>query len=93
MITIGTSHGITAIYGAVIASGVFMIVMAPVIEKLVRFFPPLVTGNHHRDHRCVTDAGGSQLGSAAEPPGARTSAGDRVRSARGHHPAIERFCA
>ena len=44
MITIGTSHGITAIYGAVIASGVFMIVMAPVVGKLIRFFPPLVTG-------------------------------------------------
>ena len=44
MITIGTSPGIPAIYGAVIASGVFMIVMAPVVGKLIRFFPPLVTG-------------------------------------------------
>lgn len=44
MITIGTEHGITAIYGAVIASGLFMIVMAPVFGKLIRFFPPLVTG-------------------------------------------------
>ena len=44
MITIGTQHGITAIYGSVIASGVFMIVLAPVFCKLLRFFPPLVTG-------------------------------------------------
>ena len=51
MITIGTSHGITAIYGAVIASGVFMIVMAPVIGKLVRFFPPL-TGTIIRSSVC-----------------------------------------
>ncbi|MCK0515659.1 nucleobase:cation symporter-2 family protein [Williamsia sp. DF01-3] len=44
MITIGTEHGITAIYGAVIASGLFMILMAPVFGRLIRFFPPLVTG-------------------------------------------------
>ena len=44
MITIGVEHGITAIYGAVIASGLFMILMAPVFGKLIRFFPPLVTG-------------------------------------------------
>jgi NCS2 family nucleobase:cation symporter-2 len=44
MITIGVEHGITAIYGAVIASGLFMILMAPVFGRLIRFFPPLVTG-------------------------------------------------
>ncbi|MFT4287859.1 nucleobase:cation symporter-2 family protein [Nocardioides sp.] len=44
MITIGNSHGITAIYGSVIASGVFMIVAAPFFGRLVRFFPPIVTG-------------------------------------------------
>ena len=44
MITIGQSHGITAIYGSVIACGIFMIVAAPVVGKLIRFFPPLVTG-------------------------------------------------
>ncbi|AZG48493.1 nucleobase:cation symporter-2 family protein [Gordonia insulae] len=44
MITIGTAHGITAIYGSVIACGVFMIAAAPIIGKLIRFFPPLVTG-------------------------------------------------
>ncbi|MBD0860839.1 purine permease [Gordonia sp. zg691] len=44
MITIGTAHGITAVYGSVIASGIFMIVVAPIVGKLIRFFPPLVTG-------------------------------------------------
>ena len=44
MITIGLDHGVTAIYGAVIASGVFMLLLAPVFGRLLRFFPPLVTG-------------------------------------------------
>jgi NCS2 family nucleobase:cation symporter-2 len=44
MITIGTQHGIAAIYGSVIACGLFMVVVAPVFSKLLRFFPPLVTG-------------------------------------------------
>ncbi|WP_143055129.1 nucleobase:cation symporter-2 family protein [Nocardioides luteus] len=44
MISIGTAHGITAIYGSVIASGVFMILAAPFFGRLIGFFPPLVTG-------------------------------------------------
>ncbi len=44
MITIGLNHGITAIYGSVIACGVFMILVAPIVGRLIRFFPPLVTG-------------------------------------------------
>lgn len=44
MITIGTTHGVTTIYGSVIACGVFMMVLAPVFGRLIRFFPPLVTG-------------------------------------------------
>lgn len=44
MITIGANHGVTAIYGSVIACGLFMIVLAPVFGRLIRFFPPLVTG-------------------------------------------------
>lgn len=44
MITIGTNHGITTIYGSVIACGVFMMLLAPVFGRLIRFFPPLVTG-------------------------------------------------
>jgi uric acid transporter len=44
MIAIGSQYGVTAIYGSVIASGLFMILLAPVFAKLLRFFPPLVTG-------------------------------------------------
>jgi len=44
MIVIGGEYGITAIYGSVIASGVFMMLLAPFFSKLVRFFPPIVTG-------------------------------------------------
>lgn len=44
MIAIGSQYGIAAIYGSVIASGVFMMLLAPVFAKLLRFFPPLVTG-------------------------------------------------
>ncbi|HEU4547613.1 MAG TPA: solute carrier family 23 protein, partial [Microlunatus sp.] len=44
MIAIGNQYGITAIYGSVIASGIFMMALAPVFAKLLRFFPPLVTG-------------------------------------------------
>ena len=44
MIVIGSQHGVAAIYGSVIASGIFMMVLAPVFAKLLRFFPALVTG-------------------------------------------------
>ncbi|MBS1690719.1 MAG: purine permease [Actinobacteria bacterium] len=44
MITIGVNHGVTTIYGSVIACGLFMILLAPVFGRLIRFFPPLVTG-------------------------------------------------
>ena len=44
MIVIGSQYGVGAIYGSVIACGIFMMVLAPFFAKLVRFFPPLVTG-------------------------------------------------
>ncbi|CAA0122737.1 Uric acid transporter UacT [Mycolicibacterium vanbaalenii] len=44
MITIGLNHGVTTIYGSVMACGLFMMLLAPVFGKLIRFFPPLVTG-------------------------------------------------
>ncbi len=36
--------GITGIFGAVIGAGVFTVVVAPWFGKMVRFFPPIVTG-------------------------------------------------
>ncbi len=47
MIAIGTSpngNGITDIFGATIACGLFMIIVAPFFSQLLRFFPPIVTG-------------------------------------------------
>ncbi len=45
MIAIGGEFGITAIYGAIIVSGLFVIVISRFFGKLVRFFPPVVTGS------------------------------------------------
>jgi xanthine permease len=45
MISIGFGPGgITDIYGAIIASGIFVLIASFFFGKLVRFFPPVVTG-------------------------------------------------
>jgi NCS2 family nucleobase:cation symporter-2 len=45
IIALANAHlGLPAIYGAVIASGIFGIAIAPLFSRLLRFFPPLVTG-------------------------------------------------
>ncbi|WP_100332606.1 nucleobase:cation symporter-2 family protein [Bacillus xiapuensis] len=44
MIAIGSQHGISAIYGSIIAAGLFIFLFARYLGKLVRFFPPVVTG-------------------------------------------------
>lgn len=38
------SIGLTGIFGATIAAGAFGLVIAPFVSRLIRFFPPLVTG-------------------------------------------------
>lgn len=45
MIAIGGEFGISAIYGAIIASGIFVVLISTVFGSLVRFFPPIVTGS------------------------------------------------
>ncbi|RNF38244.1 purine permease [Planococcus salinus] len=45
MIAIGGQYGISAIYGAILVSGVFVIVISSFFGSLVRFFPPVVTGS------------------------------------------------
>lgn len=45
IIAIGGEFGISAIYGAIICSGLFIILISTVFGKLVRFFPPIVTGS------------------------------------------------
>lgn len=44
MITIGTQYDITAVFGATIATGLFMMLAAPAFAAILRFFPPVVTG-------------------------------------------------
>ncbi|OAT82519.1 xanthine permease [Bacillus sp. MKU004] len=45
MIAIGGQYGISAIYGSILVSGVFVIIISKYFGKLVRFFPPVVTGS------------------------------------------------
>ncbi|WP_026581131.1 nucleobase:cation symporter-2 family protein [Bacillus sp. J33] len=45
MIAIGGQYGISAIYGAILVSGIFVVVISKYFGKLVRFFPPVVTGS------------------------------------------------
>ncbi|MDQ0271018.1 nucleobase:cation symporter-2 family protein [Cytobacillus purgationiresistens] len=45
MISIGGNYGITSIYGAILVSGIFVMLVATFFGKLVRFFPPVVTGS------------------------------------------------
>ncbi|MFH9675039.1 nucleobase:cation symporter-2 family protein [Streptomyces sp. NPDC017405] len=45
MVLIGTTQGgLPAIYGSVIVAGLAIMLLAPVFGRLLRFFPPLVTG-------------------------------------------------
>lgn len=45
MIAIGKEFGMGAIYGSIICSGIFVCIIARWFGKLVRFFPPIVTGS------------------------------------------------
>jgi xanthine permease len=44
MIVIGNTYGIPSIYGAIIVTGLFVLLIATFFSKLVKFFPPVVTG-------------------------------------------------
>ncbi|MFK8795382.1 nucleobase:cation symporter-2 family protein [Planococcus plakortidis] len=45
MIAIGGEYGISAIYGSILVSGLFVILVSGFFGSLVRFFPPVVTGS------------------------------------------------
>lgn len=45
MIIIGQTHGVTAIYGSIIVAGAITYFIAPYFSRLIRFFPPVVTGS------------------------------------------------
>ncbi|MFH0347851.1 MAG: nucleobase:cation symporter-2 family protein [Bacillota bacterium] len=44
MIAIGANHGIAAVYGSIIAAGMFIFLFARFFGKLTVLFPPVVTG-------------------------------------------------
>lgn len=45
MIAIGAEYGISAIYGSILVSGIFVVLISDFFGSLVRFFPPVVTGS------------------------------------------------
>lgn len=73
MIAIGQQHGITTIFGSVIACGLFMVLIAPFFAQLLRFFPPIVTGTVILIiglSLMKVAAGWIMTGASAEAPGA-----------------------
>lgn len=45
MIAIGKESGITSIYGAILVSGLIVVIISKWFGQLARFFPPVVTGS------------------------------------------------
>lgn len=45
IIAIGKQFGLSAIYGSILVSGIIVILIARYFGKLIRFFPPVVTGS------------------------------------------------
>jgi len=45
MIMIGKEYGLQYVFGAIIAAGAVTVLLAPVISRLLRFFPPVVIGS------------------------------------------------
>ncbi|KAB2338263.1 purine permease [Cytobacillus depressus] len=45
IIAIGNDYGISAIYGAIIVSGIIVVFIGKYFGKLIKFFPPVVTGS------------------------------------------------
>ncbi|WP_066254746.1 nucleobase:cation symporter-2 family protein [Neobacillus drentensis] len=45
MIAIGGQFGLSAIYGSILISGLIVIVISQFFGKLIKFFPPVVTGS------------------------------------------------
>ncbi|MCM3095376.1 nucleobase:cation symporter-2 family protein [Priestia megaterium] len=45
MISIGGSYGVSSIYGSIIVAGLLIVLLSAFLGKLVKFFPPLVTGS------------------------------------------------
>lgn len=58
MIAIGTMQGVQAVFGAIIAAGAIVVFLAQFMTKILRFFPPVVTGS------VVVIIGSSLIGAA-----------------------------
>lgn len=44
IINIANTYSIQSVYGAILVSGLLVVIIAPIFSKLIRFFPPVVTG-------------------------------------------------
>ncbi|WP_058301329.1 nucleobase:cation symporter-2 family protein [Gorillibacterium timonense] len=74
MISIGSKFGMGAIYGSIIVSGIVIFLLAPLFGKIIRFFPPVVTGS------VVTIIGISLIPVAITDMGGGSNAGDSFGS-------------
>ncbi|SDM96593.1 xanthine permease [Fictibacillus solisalsi] len=45
MIAIGSQYGISAIYGSILVAGVVVVLLAGLFGKILKLFPPIVTGS------------------------------------------------
>nr|WP_304214007.1 nucleobase:cation symporter-2 family protein [Fredinandcohnia onubensis] len=45
MIEIGGKYGVSAIYGSILVGGVFLVLISTIFGKLIKYFPPVVTGS------------------------------------------------
>ncbi|WP_077619823.1 nucleobase:cation symporter-2 family protein [Bacillus sinesaloumensis] len=45
MIAIGGDYGVSAIYGSILVGGVFVVLISTIFGKLIKYFPPVVTGS------------------------------------------------
>lgn len=45
MIAIGGQYGVSSIYGSILISGILVLIIAQFFGKLIKFFPPVVTGS------------------------------------------------
>ncbi|PWU67606.1 nucleobase:cation symporter-2 family protein [Gracilibacillus dipsosauri] len=45
IIAIGNEYGVTSVYGSILVSGLVVVVIAKFFSKLIKFFPPVVTGS------------------------------------------------
>src|SRR5699024_6837661 len=45
IINIANTYSIESVYGAILSAGLFVVIIAKYFSKLIKFFPPVVTGS------------------------------------------------